>query len=294
MAKLGPKLYASFSSGQAFNAAIPKFTSGNAKVMSDASKLLTQTTALPAVATERFDYVGLMADWDVFRETVDLTFVEFAQSLGNAVIKGMAEFRTALRQMYIRGQAVLETRRVTQDETHKYLRNVAETTARQKRGEDIKAMKLPHNEDGILTRQAIEQRIIQAEFCRDILEGDLAQTKRDLFVLFHTLCNSCIYHCAASSYPDHILARMSSAMEVTKLQGALSSLLDWSSTAQQNMGPRQMDNLKVTTKNHAAAFPVDWKAVVRADRKLRLSVPYGFGDRVLLDKSYCLRVHDFR
>lgn len=34
-------------------------------------------TALPSLATERFDYVSLMADWEELRENlIDLTFIE--------------------------------------------------------------------------------------------------------------------------------------------------------------------------------------------------------------------------
>lgn len=201
-------------------------------------------------------------------------------------VSGLEAYRTSLRKMCIRGQAVLDARRLAQGEVSRYLRNLAEVSARTARADQISSMKskLPSGDD------AGKSSSLLAGFCRAIKEADLAAAKRDLFVMFHTCCNSVMYLVAASTYPNFM--RVAANMSLTHFQAAMVKLERWHVEGLTKLGAAGDYDLELdTASDERGVFGPDWRAVLRAEKRVRLAVPHDFSD---LGRSFGMRAETFR
>lgn len=200
--------------------------------------------------------------------------------LSKASIPGLEELRTALRKMCVRGKAVLEARRLAQEAVSRYVRNLADRTGREARGREIEAMASQFESESVASK-ALKAYMVS------ILENDLVAAKRDLFVLFHTCCNSLVYRCAAPAYPG--LKEVSASMSLTGFQRALSDLAQWG--AKQGLSIPGPKRIITTTTAHEDAFGPGWKEVLQTEKQIWLSMP---SHLKIFERSYRLRVKNFK
>jgi hypothetical protein len=214
-----------------------------------------------------------------------LTPRQFKTMLQSDLVSGLEPYRTSLRKMCIRGRSVLDARRLAHDEVSRYSRNLAEASARTARGLQISSMKSKLPAGGAAGKSSS----LLAGFCRAIKEADLAAAKRDLFVLFHTCCNSVMYLVAASTYPNF---RVAADMSLTQFQTAVVKLKDWQVEGETKLGLAGDYDVGLDTgSDERGVFGPDWRAVLRAEKRVRLAVPYDWSD---LGSSFGMRVEKFR
>lgn len=83
------------------------------------------------------EFLGILVQWQEYDVQIDVAFDAINQALDNKPVKGMAEFKTALKNQVIRDKTVLSAMKAQQDTMQLFPCQTAELYARTKRENEL-------------------------------------------------------------------------------------------------------------------------------------------------------------
>lgn len=253
-------------------------------LVKQAAELMTKTegqskSLLPAEATSPLDYLGILADWEELKIDIDELFDSIAVALGGDQVDGMAEFRTALRKLVVRGETLLEARARAQTAAILYTRAFAEAVKREARKLEIDRMAKSMQNVPFQTRpvEAVRDLTIQydqaANALRALCEEKLAHLRRVAAVDLYSYMTNIMYEQCLSSFPQQL--ELSSSMtnvawaEVDKELLHVISVQQKSRSAQQSVPPLSFS----TDGDEGRHFSRDWKQQLTDTGRIVCRVP---------------------
>ncbi|KAF5000489.1 hypothetical protein FDECE_11199, partial [Fusarium decemcellulare] len=228
-------------------------------------------------SSPRIDFFGLMANWQEIKASVSEMFAVLKFKLGTETIAGLEEYRTALSNMIIRGQALIEAQRQFQDDMGAYFRGVAENALRKKRVDEIGAV-----------ANEIESRDVPLQDHVDNLKASTFVLKRTAVLHLHRYLLSLKYR---SSRYNYIGVNASPEMPVEQLQHALkyiASELELRSDDGQNEQKAPTVELATDDKEENV-FPPEWKEWLVRLKKIPFTIPYNYSE---VKRFYDIRTRD--
>ena len=285
--KLGPKLYGDGNTMAGNRAAADQIGKGDAKQLENAAKMVSEMSSqiLSGSAAYPIDYLGILVDWEEFKIDIDEFFKEVQHSLGSDIIDCIGDFRIALRNFAVRGETLLQARKLQQDPLFAYQRAFAEAATKLARKAEIEAMMTNITREELLKQPSRNVNLLNdlSKALRLELAGQLKMAQRQIVPLLYDYAVSVLYENCLTDFADFYSGNrvfdLSSSMSSVEVLSAKAAVQDVVRRGTQNSGPYQANGptiiLDTSVDMADLAFGAAWKDVLISTGKLAFVIQAG-------------------